>query len=137
VGRAHVRASHLVSALAPSASVALNFSYHYDRSIPPAEVEALKKYYSTRYQRQKIANSVGGFCASGTGAPRASIARFSAPRAFAIAGSSRITSIYWQVDSDAVNSIDSNEAMLWFISRGVECLNCGKNRSSFLCLMNH
>jgi SAM-dependent methyltransferase len=32
---------------------------------------------------------------------------------------------YWVVDSDAVNSIDSYEALLWFTSRGDECLNCG------------
>ena len=32
---------------------------------------------------------------------------------------------YWMVDSDAVNSIDSYEAMLWFTSRGDECLSCG------------
>jgi SAM-dependent methyltransferase len=31
---------------------------------------------------------------------------------------------YWMPDSDAVNSIDSHEAMLWFTSRGDECLNC-------------
>jgi SAM-dependent methyltransferase len=31
---------------------------------------------------------------------------------------------YWTSDSDAVNSIDSHEAMLWFTSRGDECLNC-------------
>jgi SAM-dependent methyltransferase len=31
---------------------------------------------------------------------------------------------YWVPDSDAVNSIDSHEAMLWFWSRGDECLNC-------------
>ena len=31
---------------------------------------------------------------------------------------------YWVGDSDAVNSIDSYEAMLWFLSRGDECLNC-------------
>jgi len=31
---------------------------------------------------------------------------------------------YWVPDSDAVNSIDSHEAMLWFVSRGDECLNC-------------
>jgi SAM-dependent methyltransferase len=31
---------------------------------------------------------------------------------------------YWVADSDAVNSIDSHEAMLWFWSRGDECLNC-------------
>jgi SAM-dependent methyltransferase len=32
---------------------------------------------------------------------------------------------YWVADSDAVNSIDVHEAMLWFRSRGDECLNCG------------
>jgi SAM-dependent methyltransferase len=31
---------------------------------------------------------------------------------------------YWMSDSDAVNAIDSHEAMLWFLSRGDECLNC-------------
>jgi SAM-dependent methyltransferase len=31
---------------------------------------------------------------------------------------------YWVADSDAVNSIDVHEAMLWFRSRGDECLNC-------------
>lgn len=31
---------------------------------------------------------------------------------------------YWTSDSDAVNAIDSHEAMLWFLSRGDECLNC-------------
>jgi ubiquinone/menaquinone biosynthesis C-methylase UbiE len=32
---------------------------------------------------------------------------------------------YWMVDSDAINSIDFHEAMLWFTSRGDECLSCG------------
>jgi SAM-dependent methyltransferase len=32
---------------------------------------------------------------------------------------------YWMVDSDAINSIDYHEAMLWFTSRGDECLSCG------------
>ena len=32
---------------------------------------------------------------------------------------------YWVPDSDAVNSIDSFEGALWFLSRGDECLNCG------------
>jgi SAM-dependent methyltransferase len=32
---------------------------------------------------------------------------------------------YWMVDSDAINSIDSYETMLWFTSRGDECLSCG------------
>ena len=31
---------------------------------------------------------------------------------------------YWETDSDAVNSIDRYEVMLWFRSRGDECLNC-------------
>ena len=31
---------------------------------------------------------------------------------------------YWMPDSDAVNSIDRYEAMLWFRSRGDKCLNC-------------
>jgi SAM-dependent methyltransferase len=31
---------------------------------------------------------------------------------------------YWVSDSDAINSIDSHEALLWFLSRGDECLNC-------------
>lgn len=31
---------------------------------------------------------------------------------------------YWVADSDAVNSIDRHEAMLWFLTRGDECLNC-------------
>jgi SAM-dependent methyltransferase len=31
---------------------------------------------------------------------------------------------YWGADSDAVNSIDVHEALLWFRSRGDECLNC-------------
>jgi SAM-dependent methyltransferase len=38
---------------------------------------------------------------------------------------------YWVRDSDAVNSIDSHEAMLWFLSRGDECLNC-EDDSAFL-----
>ncbi|HUA62390.1 MAG TPA: class I SAM-dependent methyltransferase [Verrucomicrobiae bacterium] len=32
--------------------------------------------------------------------------------------------VYWQGDSDALNNIDRYEAMLWFTSRGDECLNC-------------
>ena len=31
----------------------------------------------------------------------------------------------WAEDSDAVNSIDYHEMVLWFTSRGDECLNCG------------
>lgn len=31
---------------------------------------------------------------------------------------------YWMPDSDAINSIDSHEALIWFLSRGDECLNC-------------
>jgi len=32
--------------------------------------------------------------------------------------------VYWEPDSDAINSIDEHEALLWFTSRGDECLNC-------------
>ena len=32
---------------------------------------------------------------------------------------------YWVADSDAVNDLDYYEALLWFTSRGDECLNCG------------
>ena len=31
---------------------------------------------------------------------------------------------YWVQDADAMASIDSHEALLWFQSRGDECLNC-------------
>jgi len=40
---------------------------------------------------------------------------------------------YWVRDSDAVNSIDSHKAMLWFRSRGDECLSCqGQDASVFV-----
>ena len=40
---------------------------------------------------------------------------------------------YWEPDSDAANSIDRYEAMLWFRSRGDECLNCtGSSGSVFM-----
>jgi SAM-dependent methyltransferase len=39
---------------------------------------------------------------------------------------------YWVPDSDAVNSIDRHEAMLWFRSRGDECLNCKGTSGSVL-----
>ena len=39
---------------------------------------------------------------------------------------------YWGPDSDAVNSIDSYETYLWFISRGDECLNCRTSGSEIL-----
>jgi Methylase involved in ubiquinone/menaquinone biosynthesis len=40
---------------------------------------------------------------------------------------------YWEPDSDAVNDIDRNEVMLWFRSRGDECLNCeGRSGSPFM-----
>jgi SAM-dependent methyltransferase len=32
---------------------------------------------------------------------------------------------FWEGDSDAVTSLDRYEALLWFLSRGDECLNCG------------
>ena len=31
---------------------------------------------------------------------------------------------YWMQDSDAINSLDRYETLLWFTSRGDECLNC-------------
>lgn len=34
---------------------------------------------------------------------------------------------YWQGDSDAASSIDRYEAMLWFVSRGDECVNCRRS----------
>lgn len=34
---------------------------------------------------------------------------------------------YWMPDSDAINSLDSAETLLWFTSRGDECLNCSLN----------
>lgn len=33
---------------------------------------------------------------------------------------------YWMPDSDAVSAIDSHEALVWFLSRGDECLNCDR-----------
>jgi SAM-dependent methyltransferase len=38
---------------------------------------------------------------------------------------------YWVPDSDAVNSIDRQEAKLWFLSRGDECVDCGGGLSDF------
>jgi SAM-dependent methyltransferase len=38
---------------------------------------------------------------------------------------------YWQPDSDALNSMDPYEAILWFMSRGDTCLSYGKWFSSF------
>lgn len=34
---------------------------------------------------------------------------------------------YWVGDSDATSSIDRYEALLWFASRGDECLNCSRS----------
>ena len=31
---------------------------------------------------------------------------------------------YWEDDSDAINSLDAHEVLLWHLSRGDECLNC-------------
>ena len=31
---------------------------------------------------------------------------------------------YWMADADATASIDAVEAMIWFESRGDDCLNC-------------
>jgi hypothetical protein len=38
--------------------------------------------------------------------------------------------VYWQYDSDAVNSIDVHEVMLGFTSRGDECLSCAPPNGS-------
>lgn len=35
--------------------------------------------------------------------------------------------VYWQADSDAAASIDSDEVRLWFMARGDECLHCDVN----------
>jgi SAM-dependent methyltransferase len=43
---------------------------------------------------------------------------------------------FWEGDSDAVSSIDRYEALLWFKSRGDECLNCG-NKSLFSEIAGH
>jgi SAM-dependent methyltransferase len=40
--------------------------------------------------------------------------------------------VYWQGDSDALNDIDRYEAMLWFKSRGDECLNCEGRAASVM-----
>ena len=37
--------------------------------------------------------------------------------------------VYWEPDSDAVNSLDFHEMGLWFQSRGDECLSCDKKLS--------
>jgi len=34
---------------------------------------------------------------------------------------------YWMPDSDALNDLDFYETMLWFTSRGDECVNCAPN----------
>jgi len=44
---------------------------------------------------------------------------------------------FWGPDSDAVNSIDSHEALLWFLSRGDECLNCGNPWISYSDFLRH
>jgi len=31
---------------------------------------------------------------------------------------------YWVADSDAINNLDYYEMLLWFTTRGDECLNC-------------
>jgi SAM-dependent methyltransferase len=41
---------------------------------------------------------------------------------------------YWTADSDATVSIDGYEAMLWYLSRGDECLNCPEKFSDQLLL---
>ncbi len=39
---------------------------------------------------------------------------------------------FWMTDSDAVNSIDPFQAILWFVSRGDECLSYPSRWSQFL-----
>lgn len=39
---------------------------------------------------------------------------------------------FWMSDSDAVNSIDPHDAILWFVSNGFKCLNYPTNLSAFL-----
>ncbi len=39
--------------------------------------------------------------------------------------------VYWQPDSDAAVSLDRFETLLWFRSRGDECLNCGGLREEW------
>src|SRR5687767_1602463 len=39
---------------------------------------------------------------------------------------------YWQADSDAVNSLDRAEMMMWFETRGDTCLNCEQGWDRFL-----
>lgn len=40
---------------------------------------------------------------------------------------------YWEADADAINGIDRHEMMLWFTSRGDECLNCeGRNSTPLM-----
>jgi SAM-dependent methyltransferase len=43
---------------------------------------------------------------------------------------------YWQPDSDAAVSLDSFETMLWFRSRGDECLNCSSNSTEIQRVQN-
>ena len=39
---------------------------------------------------------------------------------------------YWEADSDAINGLDRHEMMLWFRSRGDECLNCAGRAGGIL-----
>jgi SAM-dependent methyltransferase len=41
---------------------------------------------------------------------------------------------YWTADSDAAVSIDGHETMLWYLSRGDECLNCPEKFSEQILL---
>ena len=40
--------------------------------------------------------------------------------------------VYWEPDADAINGLDRHEMMLWFRSRGDECLNCSGRAGSVL-----
>jgi SAM-dependent methyltransferase len=43
---------------------------------------------------------------------------------------------FWEGDSDAVSSLDRYEALLWFTSRGDECLNCAST-NLFTAIADH
>jgi hypothetical protein len=40
--------------------------------------------------------------------------------------------VYWTSDSDACNSIDPHDAILWFLSHGFVCLSHPRHFSAFL-----
>ena len=44
--------------------------------------------------------------------------------------------VYWEDDSDAINSVDAHEMLLWHESRGDECLNCPRDASGQILIGN-